>query len=58
MVSARLDENALAALRAGVERGQGWYDLETDEGTFALDLRKVVFVRSAGGSHSIGFSGG
>jgi hypothetical protein len=57
VVSVRLDESALSALRQGVERGQGWHDLQSDEGAFALDLAKVVFVRAAGGSHSIGFAG-
>ena len=57
VVSVRLGEGGLAGLREAVERGDGWHDLETDEGAFALDLGKVVFVRSAAGSHSIGFSG-
>ena len=57
VVSARLDEAGLTELRNAVERGDGWHDLETEEGNFALDLGKVVFVRTAGGSHSIGFSG-
>ena len=57
VVSARLDEAGLNELRTAVERGDGWHDLETEEGNFALDLGKVVFVRTAGGSHSIGFSG-
>ena len=57
VVSVRLDDAARDELRSAVERGDGWHDLSTDEGTFALDLAKVVFVRAAGGSHSIGFSG-
>ena len=57
VISALLDEGALADLRKAVERGDGWHDLHTDEGAFALDLGKVVFVRAAGGSHTIGFSG-
>ena len=57
VVSARLDEAGLTELRTAVERVDGWHDLETEEGNFALDLCKVVFVRTAGGSHSIGFSG-
>ena len=57
VVSARLDPAALEGLRGAVERGEGWHDLETEEGAFALDLDKVVFVRAAAGSHTIGFSG-
>ena len=57
VVSVRLDETAMKDLRKAVEGGGGWHDVETEEGTFALDLAKVVFVRGAGGSHTIGFSG-
>ena len=57
VVSVRLDAEGFGALRQAVERNDGWYDLVTEEGTFALDLGKVAFVRGAGGSHSIGFSG-
>jgi hypothetical protein len=57
VVSVRLDQGGFDALRQAVERDEGWYDLVTEEGTFALDLGKVAFVRGAGGSHSIGFSG-
>jgi hypothetical protein len=57
VVSVRLDDDGLSNLRKAVEGGNGWHDLATEEGTFSLDLGKVVFVRGAGGSHSIGFSG-
>ncbi|MQA74567.1 MAG: hypothetical protein GEU88_09550 [Solirubrobacterales bacterium] len=57
VVSVRLAEDRLGELRRAVESPGGWFDLETDEGSFALDLGKVVFVRGAGGPHSIGFSG-
>jgi hypothetical protein len=57
VVSVRLGEDGFKELRGAVEEATGWFDLRTEEGTFALDLRKVVFVRGAGGSHSIGFSG-
>jgi hypothetical protein len=57
VVSVRLADEGFQQLRSAVDGGEGWYDLRTEEGTFALDLRKVVFVRGAGGSHSIGFSG-
>ena len=57
VVSARLTDDGMRHLREAVDGASGWYDLETEEGTFSLDLSKVVFVRAAGGSHSIGFSG-
>ncbi len=57
VVSVSLDADALAELRRAVEGAGGWHDLTTEEGSFALDLAKVVFVRGAGGSHTVGFSG-
>ena len=57
VVSVRLDEEGLRNLREAVDRGSGWHDVQTEEGTFSLDLGKLVFVRGAGGSHSVGFSG-
>ena len=57
VISTRLDEDAVKSLRDAVEGGGGWHDIDSEEGSFALDAGKVVFVRAAGGSHSIGFSG-
>jgi hypothetical protein len=57
VVSVRLAEQPLADLRKQVERTEDWYDLETDDGSVAIDLSKVVFVRIAGAPHTIGFSG-
>ena len=57
VVSVRLAEDPLAALRKAVEGDSGWHDLETDDGILAVDLAKVVFVRIAGAPHTIGFSG-
>ncbi len=57
VVSVRLDTEALGELRLAVEGGRGWHDLESEEGRFSLDLAKVVFMRGAGGSHTVGFSG-
>jgi hypothetical protein len=57
VVSVRLGEGPLSDLRKAVEKDSGWYDLETDDGTLAVDLGKVVFVRIAGAPHTIGFSG-
>ena len=57
VVSVRLAEKPLGSLRQEVERSEGWHDLETEDGTLAIDLAKVVFVRIAGAPHTIGFSG-
>lgn len=57
VVSVRLKEELLGDLRRAVERDEGWHDLETQDGTIALDLSRVVFVRIAGSAQTIGFSG-
>jgi hypothetical protein len=57
VVSVRVTDDAFSTLRSAVEGGGSWHDLETEDGTVALDLSKVVFVRTAGAPHTIGFSG-
>jgi hypothetical protein len=57
VVSLKIDDEALSGLRKAVEDGDGWHDLETEDGTIALDLAKIVFIRAAGSPHTIGFSG-
>jgi hypothetical protein len=57
VMSVRISDEARSALRAAVERGNGWHDVETEDGTVGLDLSQVVFVRTAGAPHTIGFSG-
>ena len=47
----------LAELRKSVEAGSGWFDLKTQEGTVALNLATVVFIRVDDASHAIGFAG-
>jgi hypothetical protein len=55
VVTARLTDDALSRLREAVERGEGWFDLETDDGTLAINLAVVVFLKVAGAPHSVGF---
>ena len=57
VVSARLKEEVLSDLRARFDEG-GWFDLATEDGTLALDLGKVAFVRIDSGDHRVGFSSG
>jgi hypothetical protein len=56
-LSVKLTESELKELRKAVESGSGWFDLQTEDGTVALNLATVVFVRVHSDSHSIGFSG-
>lgn len=62
---ARLSADQLDALKEAVastgklaSEAGGWYELDSTDGGISLDLRKVVFVRRAAASHTIGFSGG
>ena len=55
VVSARLTDDELTRLRQAVERGEGWFDLETDDGTLVINLAVVVFLKVAGAPHSVGF---
>jgi hypothetical protein len=57
VMTARINDRALAELRSAVERGDGWHDVETEDGSVGLDLSQVIFVRTAGAPHTIGFSG-
>ena len=56
MLSVKLAEGELAELRKQVETGKGWFDMRTQEGTVALNLATVVFIRIDDSEHSIGFS--
>jgi hypothetical protein len=57
VVSLRLQGGPIAGLRKALEQHEGWHDLETQDGTIALDLSKIVFVRIADSPQTIGFSG-
>jgi hypothetical protein len=54
VISLRLAEGDVKNLRAQLEQG-GWYDLPTEEGTIALYLGKVQFLRVDSGEHRVGF---
>jgi hypothetical protein len=54
VISTRLAESDLKELREALEQG-GWHDLHTEEGTIALYLGKVSFVRIESGEHRVGF---
>ena len=57
VLSVKLADGELTDLRKAVESGKGWYDLKTQEGTVALNLATVVFIRVDDAAHSIGFAG-
>jgi hypothetical protein len=53
----KLTDAELKDLRKAVEAGSGWFDLQTEDGTVALNLASVVFVRVHSDAHRIGFAG-
>jgi hypothetical protein len=57
VISARLSEEDLKDLRSRLEQG-GWHDLPTEDGTIALYLPKVSFIRVNSGDHRVGFGSG
>ncbi len=54
VISTRLADEDLKDLRGRLEQG-GWHDLPTEDGTIALYLGKVSFVRIESGAHQVGF---
>jgi hypothetical protein len=56
VISTRLADEDLKDLRKRLEQG-GWHDLQTEDGTVALSLGKVAFVRVESGEHRVGFGG-
>jgi hypothetical protein len=55
-LGARVSAEQLAALRQALEGGTGgWHEVKAEEGTIALDLAKVVFVRVESADQRVGF---
>jgi hypothetical protein len=55
-LAARVASDQLADLRKALEKGgEGWHELEAEDGTIALDLSKVVFVQVDAGEQRVGF---
>jgi len=57
VVEVKIDDSTLRDLRKALEKGDGWLDLDADEGMVAIDLSNVVFLRSATTPQRIGFGG-
>jgi hypothetical protein len=57
VVEVKIDDGKLRDLRKALEKGDGWIDIEAEEGAVSIDLSQVVFVRSATTPQKIGFSG-
>ena len=57
VVEVRIDDGKLKELRKALEKADGWLDLDAEEGMVSIDLRQVVFLRSATTPQKIGFGG-
>lgn len=53
-LTARVAPAELSKLRGVLPNG-GWHDLNTEEGTVALDLTQVVYVLVDNEGHRVGF---
>ncbi len=58
VVSARLGDGDLKSLRKAVESGDGWHEVDTDDGKLIINLKAVVFIRIPDQQQSIGFAQG
>jgi hypothetical protein len=57
VVEVKIDDGTLKDLRKALEKPEGWLDLDAEEGMVSIDLRQVVFIRSATTPQKIGFGG-
>ena len=53
-LSLRCPQQALDDLLAALG-GEGWHDVEGDDGTIRLNLEHVLWVRVEGDEHRVGF---
>ena len=57
VVEVKIEDSKLKDLRKALEKGDGWLDLDAEEGMVSIDLGQVVFIRSATTPQKIGFGG-
>jgi hypothetical protein len=55
VLATRLNQKQLDDLRKALDKGEGWYDIKTEDGDLAVDLDEVIFIRVAAPEHRIGF---
>ena len=56
ILGARVQPPALADLRSALNNSEArWHDLTAEDGTVALDLRRVVYVLVDHEEHRVGF---
>ena len=55
VATARLDEEALGALREALRAGEGWHEVAAEDGTLSIDIARLAFIRVERGEQAIGF---
>jgi hypothetical protein len=55
VLSARVQPAALTELRKALESEGRWYDLTAEDGTVALDIKRVLYVLVDHEDHRVGF---
>jgi hypothetical protein len=56
VLSLRLSDDALAALRAALQDGkERWFEVEATDGAVLVDLGQVSYLRVESGEHRVGF---
>lgn len=56
VAAVRMTGKQMTDLRKALDKGDGWHDLDTEDGQLAVDLSKVAFIRVASSEQRIGFS--
>ncbi len=51
----RVKPSELSRFREALAAGDGWFELQSDDGTLVLDLRRVDFLLVESDEHRIGF---
>jgi hypothetical protein len=54
VLTARVPPDELKKLRRALD-GAGWHELQTEDGTVALNLAQVVYVNVDSDEHTVGF---
>jgi hypothetical protein len=55
VLSLRITEEKLTELRKALSNGDGWREVEADDGAVVLDLAQVVYLRVESDEHRVGF---
>ena len=51
----KLTDEKLSALQAALRDGEGWHEVDTEEGPVMLNLKAVLFLRVDAADQRVGF---